>query len=316
MDDGERIIIHFDADCFYAQVEEVNDPSGTLKSKPLAVTQKFLVVTCNYNARELGVGKLMSIKEAKRRCPNLTLISGEDLTPYRRASEDILKAIQLFGPVRRNGLDEFTLDATVEVAKRGNLSCKINWKGHVHVPSQKSFQIASKNSDRITEFRADTANAGITGSSTNALPAWLENKQTTKNLMIGTMVAEDIRRAVLTATGIRTSAGISNSFLLSKLISGLHKPNGQTVLCMEHAEEFMAGLPVRSLPTVGHVFQSKLQEQGLYYVKDFQHWTEDDLIKSFGKQGSFLHLAGKGKDKVQSKSRLRTRSENAQDSLE
>jgi len=291
MDDDERIIIHFDADCFYAQVEEINDP--TLKSKPLAVTQKFLVVTCNYNARKMGVSKLMSIKESKRRCPNLTLINGEDLTPYRRASQDILKAIQIFGPTQRNGLDEFTLDATEEVAKRMNFGCRFNWKGYVHVPSKKSFQIASANGDRTLELRAD-----ITEPSTNDLPYWLESKQSTKRLKTGSMVADDIRRAVHQATGIRTSAGISNSFLLSKLISGLHKPNEQTSLCMEHAEEFMADLPLRCLPTVGNVFQNKLHEHGLYYVKDFSRWTEDQLIESFGKQGSFLHLARKGKDKI------------------
>lgn len=226
------------------------------------------------------------------------LINGEDLTPYRRASEDILKAIQIFGPTQRHGMDEFTLDATVEVDKRRNLSCKLDWKGHVHVPSKKSFQIAPRTGDRVIELRADTDNADRSVSSTSALPAWLENKQSTKNLKIGSMVADDIRRAILAATGIRTSAGISNSFLLAKLISGLHKPNEQTILCMENAEEFMAGLPVRSLPTIGHVFESRLHEHGLYHVKDFEHWTEDQLVESFGKQGEFLHLARRGKDKV------------------
>ena len=47
------------------------------------ITQKYLVVTCNYPARAAGVGKLMSTKEALKRCPSLVLISGEDLSPYR-----------------------------------------------------------------------------------------------------------------------------------------------------------------------------------------------------------------------------------------
>ena len=44
-EDG-RVVVHVDVDCFYAQAEEVRDPS--LRSKPLGVTQKYLVVTCNY----------------------------------------------------------------------------------------------------------------------------------------------------------------------------------------------------------------------------------------------------------------------------
>ena len=44
-----RTIIHFDIDCFYAQVEMLKDPS--LKDKPLGIQQKNIVVTCNYPAR-------------------------------------------------------------------------------------------------------------------------------------------------------------------------------------------------------------------------------------------------------------------------
>lgn len=44
-------------DAFYAQVEEVRDPS--LRERPLGVTQKYLIVTSNYPARRSGVTKLM-----------------------------------------------------------------------------------------------------------------------------------------------------------------------------------------------------------------------------------------------------------------
>lgn len=44
-----RVIIHFDYDAFYASVFEVENPA--LKSVPLAVQQKHIIVTCNYEAR-------------------------------------------------------------------------------------------------------------------------------------------------------------------------------------------------------------------------------------------------------------------------
>lgn len=47
------------------------------------MTQKYLIVTSNYPARQKGVAKLMSIKEAQQKCPDLILVNGEDLTPYR-----------------------------------------------------------------------------------------------------------------------------------------------------------------------------------------------------------------------------------------
>lgn len=107
--DTARVIIHFDIDCFYAQVkiallekqfcvhvysipqvcclnmlleatlnasdvqvEEVRNPA--LKGKPVGVTQKYLIVTSNYEARARGVTKLTGIKEALAACPELQLV--------------------------------------------------------------------------------------------------------------------------------------------------------------------------------------------------------------------------------------------------
>ena len=64
--------------------------------KPFAVTQKHIVVTCNYPARKLGIKKLQLISEAKDKCPRLILQSGEDLTPFRRASNEIYHATKNF----------------------------------------------------------------------------------------------------------------------------------------------------------------------------------------------------------------------------
>jgi DNA polymerase iota len=45
-DDHSRTILHFDIDCFYAQVETLLDAS--LADKPVGIQQKNIVVTCNY----------------------------------------------------------------------------------------------------------------------------------------------------------------------------------------------------------------------------------------------------------------------------
>ncbi|KAM4643286.1 uncharacterized protein AAGF69_015427 [Amazona ochrocephala] len=57
-----------------------------LRDKPLDVHQKYIVITCNYEDRKLGVKKLMSVKDAKGKCPQLVLVNGEDLTLYREMS--------------------------------------------------------------------------------------------------------------------------------------------------------------------------------------------------------------------------------------
>ena len=50
------------------------------------IQQKNIVVTTNYIARERNVGKLSYIKDALDKCPDLVLVSGEDLTHYREMS--------------------------------------------------------------------------------------------------------------------------------------------------------------------------------------------------------------------------------------
>ncbi len=112
--DTGRCVVHVDVDAFYAQCEEIRNPA--LRERPLGecnptsqarykalylrplmpscastcmicigITQKYLLVTSNYPARRCGVTKLMGITEAQQKCPDLVLVSGEDLTPYRQA---------------------------------------------------------------------------------------------------------------------------------------------------------------------------------------------------------------------------------------
>ncbi|KAL6762106.1 hypothetical protein V8C86DRAFT_719097 [Haematococcus lacustris] len=138
--DQDRVILHFDVDAFYAQCEELRDPR--LQGRPLGVSQKYLVVTCNYPARAAGVGKLMSIVDAKRVCPDLILVPGEDLTPYRAASKRILQLLSRYGPCCRLGLDEVFVDITHVVLARlrqahsteqdGEGSSSRGWAGWVH----------------------------------------------------------------------------------------------------------------------------------------------------------------------------------------
>jgi nucleotidyltransferase/DNA polymerase involved in DNA repair len=47
--------------------------------------------------------------QARKRCPELILVSGEDLTPYRRASKAILAVLSRYGSAERLGLDEVRL---------------------------------------------------------------------------------------------------------------------------------------------------------------------------------------------------------------
>jgi DNA polymerase iota len=83
-----------------------------LKSLPLAVQQKQIVVTCNYEARRRGLRKLQLIKEAKQICPDVVIVLGEDLTRFRNASKELYLFLRDFvwgKRVEKLGFDEVSV---------------------------------------------------------------------------------------------------------------------------------------------------------------------------------------------------------------
>jgi len=105
-------------DCFYAQVVMLQHPE--LREKPLAITQKNIIVTCNYPARDFGVKKLMLIRDAVKLCPQLVMVSGERLDQFRTASRQIWGCVRrhmemesMTYSLERSGLDELFIDITL-----------------------------------------------------------------------------------------------------------------------------------------------------------------------------------------------------------
>lgn len=70
-----RKIIHIDMDCFYAAIEERENPS--LKGKPVAVggeSRRGVLTTANYAARKFGCRSAMPVYKALELCPHLILL--------------------------------------------------------------------------------------------------------------------------------------------------------------------------------------------------------------------------------------------------
>ena len=114
-----RVIGHVDLDYFYAQVEEVENPS--IKGRPVLVCvfsgrteDSGVVGTANYPARELGVGSGMPIAFAKKR------LEGKDavLIPmhhekYEAISEKVMQVVrERVDVLEQTGIDEAFFDVT------------------------------------------------------------------------------------------------------------------------------------------------------------------------------------------------------------
>ena len=241
-----RTIIHIDIDCFYAQVEMINSP--ILRTKPLGIKQKNIVVTCNYVAREAGVKKTSWIKDALKICPDLVLVNGEDLHRYRQFSENIFSILQSYKcPVEKLGMDENFMDVTKLVCSKVE-----NLKYHEE--------------------------PAICRHSFNSNSEALCNCGCNIRLKIGSHLANEIREKLYSELEITSSAGISFNKVLSKLIGGYHKPNDQTVLFPCDVSDFMLTLKdVRCIPSIGSKLSKLLHAEGIHSVKDLQNVTLDKL---------------------------------------
>ncbi|CAG9463267.1 unnamed protein product [Pedinophyceae sp. YPF-701] len=272
--DRDRFIVCVDVDAFYCQVEELRDPS--LATRPMGVSQKYLVVTANYLARAAGVEKLMNTKEAQKRCPGLVLVPGEDLTPYRAAARKVRRVLSRFGPCQAGGLDEVFVDVTAEVLRR----CRAEdpgatFVGHVyrHRRADASGGLLQGPRHRPMDVRA--APAHTEGSADVHPPPPLsalsdDGQGWVRGLAAASRVAAEARAAVRAECGLRTSAGIACNRMLAKLASGLHKPDGQTTLPPSEASRFVAELPARALPGVGSRAAKCLYAIGVTSVADIR----------------------------------------------
>jgi len=106
-----RWIAHFDADAFYAAVEQRDQPR--LRGKPVAVghgSGRGVVMTASYEARSFGVRSAMPAGEALRRCPDLIFVPPR-MDAYREASRAIFSIYRRYtNLVEPLALDEAYLD--------------------------------------------------------------------------------------------------------------------------------------------------------------------------------------------------------------
>ncbi|KAF2154003.1 DNA/RNA polymerase [Myriangium duriaei CBS 260.36] len=268
-----RVIVHFDYDCFYAAVFEAENPA--LKSLPLAVQQKQIIVTCNYEARKRGLHKLQLITEAKRICPEVIIVLGEDISRFRDASKELYNFLAPFSwsrKVERLGFDEVWFDVTdvvdynIPLLNRNNLA-------------ESFFQLAQDDPTLGFSFDA-TSYIGNTypeesGAATLADQA---DAALSLRLKLGSHLAMHMRHELEHHRGYTATVGIATNKLLSKLVGNLKKPNGQTTLLPPlgdsdsgtgNAIAFLDSHDIGKVPNIGFKTAQKLRGHVLERPADF-----------------------------------------------
>ncbi|KAH7075454.1 hypothetical protein BKA63DRAFT_511511 [Paraphoma chrysanthemicola] len=269
----DSVVLHFDYDCFYASVFENETPS--LRTLPLAVQQKQIVVTCNYEARRRGLYKLQLISEAKRICPDVVIVLGEDLTRFRNASKELYAFLRSFSwnaRCERLGFDEVFLDVS-DIIEYNAAILNPNHLRH-------SFFCLSR-LDPTVGFTFDATQATghtypdryndtLDGDQSNSLHL---------RLCLASHLAQHLRGRLEAETGYTATVGISTNKVLAKLVGNLHKPNAQTTLLppyvctapdlVDNVTSFMDELEVGKIPGVGFKIAQKIRTHVLQRPAEF-----------------------------------------------
>jgi len=108
-----RVIILVDMNCFFAAVEQLDNPAW--RQKPVAVTNGLLgttIITSSYEARAYGVKTGMRLRQARMLCPTLIQAPSRP-NRYAAISTKIMASLQQISPdVEIYSVDEAFLDVT------------------------------------------------------------------------------------------------------------------------------------------------------------------------------------------------------------
>src|SRR6266566_6244652 len=106
----QRAIVHIDADCFFAAVEQASDPR--LRNRPVAVggEKRSIIASASYEARKFGVYTPMPTVRARKLCPKLIVLPG-DFDKYEHFSRWMFSYAQDFtSDVEISSIDEGYFD--------------------------------------------------------------------------------------------------------------------------------------------------------------------------------------------------------------
>ncbi|KAM9367412.1 DNA polymerase iota [Phaethornis superciliosus] len=196
----------------------------------------------------------MSVKDAKEKCPQLVLVNGEDLTPYREMSYKVTELLGEFCPlVERLGFDENFVDITEIAEKRLN-------------------QLEQRGCSQVC----------VSGHVYNNQAINLHDPRHLR-LVMGSQIAEEFREAIYARLGLTGCAGVASNKLLSKLVSGTFKPNQQTLLLPESCQDLIHSLDhIQKVPGIGCKTAKGLEMLGVRKVCDLQAFPSALLEKEFG----------------------------------
>ncbi len=236
---ADRIIIFFDMDCFYCQVETRRLGIGS--TVPLVVDQWGMLLSVNYGAKAIGVSRRTSAREAREKgcmvvhVGLIDLASGEEVNDINASYRD--------RSLYKASLDRYR-DASEEV---------MTVIRHA-LPESSIFERAS-----VDECYADVLVSDLremfpfVTDDVNKL-RWEEGFMDVfrdEDLARGALLGERVRSEIFSLTSFTVSCGVSETRQVAKLCCSLNKPDKLTVVSGLRTSEFMRRVPLKEIRGLG-----------------------------------------------------------------
>lgn len=108
--------------------------------------------------------------------------------------------------------------------------------------------------------------------------------------------AVELRKKVMTESGLPISMGMSVNKLVSKVATGEFKPNAEKHIPAGEEKDFLAPLSVEKIPMIGKQTASFLYDMGVRKVATLREMPLKFLVSAFGKNGISLWNKAHGID--------------------
>ncbi len=105
-----------------------------------------------------------------------------------------------------------------------------------------------------------------------------------------------MKRAIWEEEHLTASVGIGPNRMIAKIASGMHKPDGMTIVREPDVDAFLTPLSVRAIPGVGPKTAAELGKRGIVYIRDLRRCSIQELDHLFGTRGAQLYARSRGLD--------------------
>lgn len=108
--------------------------------------------------------------------------------------------------------------------------------------------------------------------------------------------ATELRHTIIKESGLPISFGLSQNKIVSKIATGVAKPNAEKVVQNGREKSFLAPLPINMIPMVGNKTFQTLLNLGIREIKTLQQMPVEMLEGVLGKNGRTIWKRANGID--------------------